>query len=105
MAFRSTSPRLYDAEKGSEPGRFTVLRECPIGVVLRESPHVYDALTAYSHVENGAVDPYSLSPWANQAFGVIGAERARMHDAQMRETQRKRDVSASRGVAAKVLRG
>jgi len=76
--FRSTSPMLDNTPEA-------MLRECPVGRVIRSGPHVYDALGAASHVENGAVDPYSLSAWAREAVTIVLSERARHRELRDRE--------------------
>jgi hypothetical protein len=82
MAWRFTSPRLSKDD--------SILRECPVGAVLREAPHVYDAIAAESYVESGAIDPTTRPMYLQQAIAVISAERGRLH-----EIRRERERSAS----------
>jgi hypothetical protein len=65
-----TSPIIPEPER--------LLRECPVGLILRETPDAYTALTYESWVESGAVDPTKQSPWMGLAIRVVSAERARV---------------------------
>lgn len=78
--FRSTSPLL--AGTSAE-----ILHECPVSLVLRGAPHVYEALGAASHIENGAIDPLTISAWGREAVRVVSSERAR--HVELRERERK----------------
>ena len=69
--FRSTSPSLLCDGKPGE------LRECPVGLVLREAPYVYKAISAASHVDNGSSDPTAAPTWLQSMMRVVGSERAR----------------------------
>lgn len=86
--FRTTSPLLSNTPAA-------MLRECPVSVVLRESPYVYDALSAASHVENGGVDPYRLSAWGREAIAVVSSERVRHRDMKDRERRLSQDARTS----------
>lgn len=88
-AFRFTSALMV--ELGTD-----VLRECPTGYVLRNAPYIYRAIAAASHVENGAVDPYTLSHWAREAIGVVGSERARLREIENENRELNRDRVAGR---------
>jgi hypothetical protein len=81
MAFRFSSVQLL------EKGKPLVMRECPVGMIIREAPYVYDAIRMQTHMENGALSPLDLSPWARSAASVVSSERARL-----REKPRKRDA-------------
>lgn len=82
--FRFTSPLLLDAD-GNEVEADMLLAECPRGRVLREAPHVYDAIGAYGLVEAGpSLDVLYLPLWLQQAFSYIGGEKARMRELNLR---------------------
>ena len=48
MAFRFTSPKLRDV----------VLRECPVSVIMRESPHIYQVINAAEYVNRSGIDDH-----------------------------------------------
>lgn len=70
MAYRFTSPMLDEKQ--------ALLKECPIGVIIRESPYIYDAINVHVYAENGALNPLKQSSWLQHAFNVIGSEKARL---------------------------
>ena len=94
QVFRSTSPRLAC---GGRPGE---LRECPVGYVLREAPYVYKAITAATHIENGASDPTAVPTWLQGMVVAVSSERARH-----RELRDKNRVSASDADCARQVVG
>lgn len=86
--YRTTSPMLAKTPAA-------MLRECPVSVVLRETPHAYEALAVASHVENGGTDPLKLSSWAREAISIVSAERARHRELKDKEKQGFRDAKES----------
>lgn len=93
QAFTLTSPLMHDVGEH-------IIRECPTGRVLRESPSVYRAISIAVHVENGSTDPMHLSHWSREAIGVVGSERARLR--ALEDENRKLD--RDRGHGRRVLR-
>lgn len=89
QAFRLTSPLLNESDDA-------VIRECPTGHVLRNAPHVYRAIAAQNYVESGAVNPFTLSPWAQAAMQVVGSERTRLMELERQRKQADRDRMHSR---------
>ena len=83
-AFTLTSPMMHEAGE-------SILRECPTGYVLRNAPHVYRATTVAAHVENGAVNPYTLSHWARETMMVVSSEKARLRAIEDENRQLARD--------------
>lgn len=86
MVFTFTSPELAkmsDAHglKGSDG--YHMLQECPVGVILREAPHVYEAIAAHSYAETGAFNPLESPTYLRQAFGVISSEKSRLREMEM----------------------
>lgn len=74
-----------------------ILDECPTGMILRESPHIYSAIDLYGYAEAGGVDPFRCSPWARHAMMIIAGEKHRhwkMEDAQ-RKAKRDADIATS----------
>lgn len=72
-AFILTSPMMHEAGEAT-------IRECPTGRVLRETPYIYRAIAAAGYVENGAVNPYTLSHWCREAMQVVSSERSRLRE-------------------------
>ena len=83
-AFILTSPMMHEAGEAT-------IRECPTGRVLRESPHIYRAIHTAGHVENGSVNPFTLSHWAREAMMVVSSERARLREIEQQNRQLERD--------------
>jgi len=75
-----------------------MLQECPVSMVLRECPRAYEALAAAAHVENGGLNPMTLSAWAQEAIRVVGSERARHRDLKDRERRLTQDARESHRV-------
>ena len=83
-----TSPHLEESDR--------ILRECPIGAVLREAPHVYDAIRASNAVESGAMNPIDAPIYLQHALSVIISERDRLW--RMRDDERKSKSDSSHGM-------
>ena len=90
MMFRSTSTHL------DEPDRS--IRECPVGMILRETPYVYEAIGAAAHVENGALNPLNESPWLQGAIRVVSSERERHRRLRDELSKSRADSRAGIGV-------
>jgi len=93
MAFRFTSPALLKKKSdGSDDESDMILRECPLSVVLGQSPHVFAAIPLHGMVhESGAVNWFQLSPWAQLAVRVIGSEKQRLWEMGRKAAQSERD--------------
>lgn len=89
QAFRTSSPILH--EKSKPESDHTVIRECPIGMILRETPYIFDALAAHSYIETGAINPMEQSNWLQSAFRVISAEKERHRNAEQSTNQSQAD--------------
>jgi hypothetical protein len=94
MAFRFTSPAL------NKEGPF-ILRECPLGYVLRAAPYLFDAISAQSLLESGAFDLLRSPMWLQRICRVIGSEKARLFDAKQKDQQTKRDAKIAQGVLSR----
>jgi len=93
MAYRSTSPELYNRDKrDGMPDKHTLLRTCPVGEVLREAPYVYDAISAQGYADAGALNPLTLPIWGQHAIRVVSSERSRLQ--RMADEQRKNQRNA-----------
>ena len=96
MVWRFTAPILYEMDDGSE-----MLRECPVGAVLREAPHVYDAIRASSYAESGGLEIMRQSRCLQDAVVLASSEKERLRELKRADEQSARD--AKHGAA--VLRG
>ncbi len=76
------------------------MRECPTGAILREAPHVFDAIAAQSYAEAGAFDPTLKPAYLQQAMAVVGAEKYRLWEIRRDRDRAKADAS----YGARVLR-
>jgi hypothetical protein len=86
MVWRYTSPMLDSMGPDA-----AVLRECPVGLILREGPHVYDAIAAHAYAENGALNPLDSPPYLQSAIRVVASERARLRELADADRQTKKD--------------
>lgn len=75
--------------KDGKPGRIS---ECPVGMILRESPHVFDAIGAYGSGENVSPDVLRKPRWLQDAFRVIGSERARLFEMEQQDRKAQHDA-------------
>jgi hypothetical protein len=100
QAHRFTSPLLYEmAESGGlESSTYAILKECPIGKVLRETAWVYDAINAFSYAENGAFNPLDSPTWLQQAMSVVGSEKERCRRMKDEDQKTKRDCAYGKRV-------
>jgi hypothetical protein len=81
--FPFTSPMLAPEDR--------VLRECPVGRVLREAPHAYELIIAHSYSENTGLEILNYPRYLRQAFGVIGSEKERLRELSDKDRQAKAD--------------
>jgi len=84
--YRCTSPMLADDPK------LGTLYECPVGMVHREAPYVYDVINAHGLSEGAGLELLEKPRWLQQAFRVVGSERERHREAGQRERQTKSDA-------------
>lgn len=78
--------------------RLDIIYECPVGMVLREAPHAFDAILVHGLAESGGFDLLSQSPWLQSAFRIIGSEKERHRKRQDTERQAKRDAQYGKQV-------
>lgn len=84
MVFRFTSPNLSNEEK--------LLRECPVGMILRETPQIYDAIYAHSVSAGSGLEILNSPQWLQSALNVIAVERDRLKEMADRDAQAARDA-------------
>lgn len=73
--------------------------ECPVGKILRETPHVYQAVQMYGYAESGSLNIFDCSSWLRSAMSIVGSEYVR--HSRRRDEQRKAEadaMAARRGV-------
>ena len=92
MPFVYTSPALQSDED-------RILRECPVGRILRETPHVFEAIEASAYVDNaGPRDARHIPPYLHQVWRIVSSERQRLHELKMSEAKGRRDVDIGKRV-------
>jgi hypothetical protein len=82
------SPHHEPRELAGSPFAFTapalqglVLRECPVGYLLREAPHVYDVIEFCRMGEHtSALDLASLPRYTRRAMRIYSSECARLDE-------------------------
>jgi len=92
--FRFGSPVLVESGE-------SVLRECPVGKVLREAPHIYDLIDHLSFAENATPqEAEAMSRYYGYALRLYRSELARLQED--RESNHEVNLEASH--AAQVLK-
>lgn len=87
----STSPMLNQSNEA-------MLTECPVGMILRESPATYDALDAAARVESTSIAEFRALPLYMQSVARLAmSERAR--HMEMKDKERKYAQDSRRGTA------
>lgn len=92
QAFRFASPMLDAKDR--------ILRECPVGRVLREAPQTYQVLRAASHGTEGGPQVLRESRYFQQVAAIVASERARLSELEHAQRQAGGDAAH----AARVLR-
>lgn len=80
-AFRFTSLRLAPDDQ--------VLRECPVGRVLREAPYVYQSWQAAGYAESSL---HSQPRYLQQIAAIRGHETDRLREMEQAQSQGRRDA-------------
>lgn len=102
MVWRFSSPMLVPAKPVRPPAVDpSILYECPVGLILRETPSIYTAIELATHAENGAIDPTQQTAWAQSGMRVVASERARLRELRSKQQQSKGDAA----YGARALRG
>ena len=90
VVFRYTSPILV--ESGND-----LLKECPVGKILREAPQTYDILDYSARIEATGVEEYSRLPrFMQQAIRLVSSERERLRE--LKEQKRKAAADSKFGM-------
>lgn len=55
-----------------------MLKECPVGYVLRNAPQTYDVLAVSSWVDKGCLNPMDTPKWLQDALRVVVSEKGRL---------------------------
>lgn len=88
MAFRFTSPDISEDK--------AIVRECPVGMLIRECPYIYDVINACGLVESGCVDLLHAPLFLQSAYRVVSSERSRLRELKDKDRQTKRDSEYGR---------
>ena len=73
-----------------------MLRECPVGFILRTTPHIYDMLELTSQSESTSMVELARSPRAlQQAVRLVRSERNRLNE--LRQIERESKQAAAVG--------
>lgn len=80
-----------------------LLKECPVGKVLRETPDIYAAIETQSYAETGAVSLDSLSPWMAAGVRFASSERARLWEIKEQQRQQKSNAASDAAYARKAI--
>lgn len=96
MVFKFTSPRL---RKMGRPAYH--VNECPIGVILRESPYIYDLLQQRPFLESGALGPTEVPKPTRIVAMIATSELDRLRELRR---QQERAARTSADATAEVRR-
>lgn len=94
ICFRTSSPMLHGTE-------LDIMRECPVGYLLREAPWAFDAVRAYVFAESAGFTVHQQSQWLQDAINIVSSEKERHRQLRQQSNQTKSDAS----YASRVLRG
>jgi len=73
-----------------------MLRECPVGFILRTTPHIYDMIELASQSEHTSLVEIARSPRAlQQAIRLVRSERNRLDE--LRQVERESKQAAKVG--------
>lgn len=85
-----TSPALQPTKDHPE---LNMLRECPVGLILRDAPYLYDVISIASAAENVGPTEYARLPrYMQRAMTVVSAERSRLRELRDKQRQAERDA-------------
>jgi len=83
-----------------------VLKECPVGKVLREAPHIYDLIDHLSHAEHASPsEMQSHSRYFVHALRLFRAETSRLDELRMESRSGSTEAHADAEFGRQVLRG
>ncbi len=92
-AFRFTSPALRPEDR--------VLRECPVGRVLREAPWSYDLLRAAAYAEQEGIGMLRQSRYLQQIVGIVASEKQRLREIEEKQERARRDATVGAAAAGR----
>ena len=88
--YHASSPLLVD-------GPHWRLSECPVGMLAREAPWVWDVLAAQHYAEHAGFEALQQSRFLQDAMRLVASERGRhMEERQKRDRSRSDAAHASR---------
>jgi hypothetical protein len=77
-----------------------IMRECPVGYLLREAPWAFDAVRAYCCAESAGFTLHQQSQWLQDAVNIVGSEKERHRELRQQNQQTRQDAE----YASRVLR-
>ena len=77
------------------------MHECPVGRILREAPHVFEAIMAYRYADGAGLEVLSFPRYLQSAFNVIASERERLRIMAEKDRESKADASHAASVLKK----
>lgn len=89
QAFRFSSPFLGEIKED-------IMKECPIGYILRTTPHIFSVISLSGHLENGSINLFDLSGWAREAVSVVFSEKGRMMEIERDQMEMNKDKVVGR---------
>lgn len=69
------------------------MTECPVGYLLRTSPHTYDTIDAVCLVENASPTEFSALPrYAQAAARLFRSESVRLYEQESKDKQQSESI-------------
>lgn len=81
-----------------------MMRECPVGYILRECSYVYDLLDAAVVADNTGLDFLSAPRYLQHAVRLISSEKYRVSELKRKEDRARRKGARDSSYAANVLK-
>lgn len=92
--FVYTSPILQDPEDRR------VVKECPVGMILRETPWLYDTIDACSYAGNATPAEMTRAPrYTQHATRLYNSEQSRLRELERSQNQARGDAEYGRRLA------
>lgn len=89
VVYRSSSPVLVGTDD-------SMVYECPVGMLLREAPWVYDVLAAAAYSESAGFEVLRQSAFLQSGIRLVQSEKSRHREARQQQQQGKRDAQYAR---------
>ena len=71
-----------------------LLKECPVGFILRTTPHIYDALDMLAHHESmGPLEVTHMTPWFRLMLRLYRSELSRLRELRDMDNKVNSDIA------------